>query len=132
RASKNLDPAKVVKVMNRVGKSDDLVEIRSFLEDDDPLVRYWGLMVLEAYGKDFQQLQAPLTAMLNDSADINAIVSARLLIQNLDYQPAYATLKKQLKSEDEPTALHAAIAVRLLDKKAEPLIPAIKHEIFPK
>ena len=132
RASENFDPAKVVKVMNRVGKSDNLDEIRSFLESNDPSIRYWGLMALEVYGKGFEKVQPQLVALLSDSSAINAIFSARLLIQNLDYQRAYATLKKHLDAEDEPTVLHAAIAVRLLDKKAEPLISAIKNEIFPK
>src|SRR5690606_38589302 len=107
-------------------------EIRSFLESNDPSVRYWGLMALEVYGKGFEKVQPQLEALLRDSSASNAIFSARLLIDNLDDQKAYSILTKYLESKDEPTVLHAAIAVRLLGKKAKPLIPTIKEKIFPK
>jgi hypothetical protein len=89
-------------------------------------------MALEAYGKDFDKVKSILIDLLVDPSPINGILSARLLIQHLDFQPAFSTLNKYLKSENEPTVLHAAIAVRLLEEKSSPLIPIIKEEIFPR
>lgn len=132
RDKENFDPERVVKVMNRVGRAENVEEINTYLRDGDPLIRYWGLMALEAYGKDFQKMQVNLMGLLDDSSPINGILCARLLIQHLDFQPAFSTLNKYLKSENEPTVLHAAIAVRLLEEKACPLIPIIKEEIYPK
>lgn len=45
---------------------------------------------------------------------------------------AYQTLAKYLQSEEETTVLRAAIALRLLEEKAKPLIPLVKVEIYPK
>lgn len=132
RKSDYFDPEKVVKVMNRVGKTEDLEEITSYLRHEDPLIRYWGLMALEAYGKDFHLVQSDLMDLLEDSSPINEIISAKLLIRHLDFKPAFSTLKKHLSSAHEPTVLHAAIATRLLGEKAKPLIPVVKGEIFPR
>src|SRR5690606_31071060 len=95
------------------------------------VIRYWGLIALEAYGREFYKVKSDLIGLLDDSSPINAILSARLLIQHFEDQSAFRTLKKYLLSKHEPTVLHAAISLRLLDKKASPLIPFIKEEIFP-
>jgi arylsulfatase A-like enzyme len=132
RDKEYFDPAKVIKVMNRVGKVDTVEEISKYLRDEDPMVRYWGLLALEAYGKNFPKAQSDLIGLLDDSSPINGILSAKLLVRHLDYQAAFSTLEKYLKSNHGPTVLYAAIAVRLLEEKAMPLIPVIQEDIFPR
>jgi arylsulfatase A-like enzyme len=132
RGNENFDPKKLISVMNRVSKIKKMVEVEEYLQDDDPLVRYWGLMALEAFGKEFYKVKDVLIKLLEDPSSINGIISAKMLVQHLDFQDAFSTLSKYLNSPNEITVLHAAIATRHLGGKAKPLLPMIKEEIFPK
>ncbi|WP_194775012.1 sulfatase family protein [Pararhodonellum marinum] len=131
RDGAHFDPEKTLEAMNLVGQIDGGSTIKR-MQDEDPLIRYWGLMALEYAGLNSSLLLQELEIMLDDPSPINAIQSAKMLIQFREDPKAYETLGKHLQAEEETTVLHAAIALRLLEEKAKPLIPLVKAEIYPR
>jgi hypothetical protein len=122
---------KTLEAMNLVGQIDGGSTLKR-MQDKDPLIRYWGLIALECAGLNSSLLIQELETLLDDPSPINAIQSAKMLIQFKEDPKAYQTLAKYLQAEEETTVLHAAIALRLLEEKAKPLIPLVKDEIYPK
>ncbi|MCF1749591.1 sulfatase-like hydrolase/transferase [Mariniradius sediminis] len=131
RDDTQFDPEKTLEAMNLVGQIDGASTLKR-MQDQDPLVRYWGLIALEYAGLNSSLLIQELENMLDDPSPINAIQSAKMLIQIKEDPKAYQTLGKYLQAEEETTVLHAAIALRLLEEKAQPLIPLVVDEIYPK
>ncbi|MFD2200391.1 sulfatase-like hydrolase/transferase [Shivajiella indica] len=131
RNNKSFDPEKTIQAMNQVGTNVDETLIK-MLQDNDPNIRYWGLVALEASGLDAAAVTESLYLLLEDPSPINCIMSAKILILANKDPKAYQTLVKYLQNEDEVTVLHAAIALRLLEEKAQPLVPTVKADIFPK
>lgn len=131
RDDTQFDPEKTLEAMNLVGQIDGASTLKR-MQDKDPLVRYWGLIALEYAGLNSSLLLQELENILDDPSPINAIQSAKMLIQIKEDPKAYQTLGKYLQAEEETTVLHAAIALRLLEEKAQPLIPLVIDEIYPK
>lgn len=130
RDDTQFDPMKTLDAMNQVGQIDGGSTLKR-IQDQDPLIRYWGLIALEYSGLNSSLLLQELENILDDPSPINAIQSAKMLIQFKEDPKAYHTLAKYLQAEEETTVLHAAIALRLLEEKAKPLIPLVKDEIYP-
>jgi uncharacterized sulfatase len=122
----------VLSVAKLVGKITDLSSAISYLDSDLEAVRFWGLIGIDAYKENIDEVKPKITALLSDESPAVAIKAAEILIKREDNEAAYEVLRNMLSLEDEVQVLQAAISVRQLGAKAEPLISTIKEEIFPK
>jgi len=126
------DVEKVLEAAQQVGTLQNAEEAIIYLNSDDAAVRYWGLVALDAFEGELAPQRSILQNLLEDDSPSVAMLAAEILIKRLDDQMAYTTLKKILRSDDEPVVLQAAISIRQLGEKAKPLIPLIQDEIMPR
>ena len=122
----------ILSVAKMVGKITDLSSAISYLGSELEAVRFWGLIGIDAYEGNIDEVKPNIAELLYDSSPAVAIKAAEILIKSEDNEAAYKVLRKMLFLEDEVQVLQAAISVRLLGTKAEPLISTITKEIFPK
>lgn len=123
--------SEIVKAAQMVDKVNDPTDLIPFLESDDSAVRYWALIALDAFEGDIDVVESHLTGLLEDSSCSVAGKAAEIRVKRNNDPGALKILEKILKHDYEPVVLQAAINVRHLGTKAEPLIPAIQDEIMP-
>ena len=131
RAYSRDDFSEILKAARMVGKVDDPADLIPFLESDDSAVRYWALVALDAFEGDLDAVESRLTGLLGDSSCSVAGKAAEIKVKRYDDPEALKVLEEILRHEYEPEVLQAAISVRHLGRKAEPLIPVIQNEIMP-
>ena len=120
------DLEKVIKSAEEIGSihKDDFKEN---LKSANPLVRYWAVIGLHQCEIDLPEYTHQLQFLLNDELSAVRIESAKLLIDNKQaVNNGLQTLKKELKSENFATLLHAARTVELLGPKASTLFEDMK------
>jgi N-sulfoglucosamine sulfohydrolase len=123
---------KILEAAQLVGKVTVINELTPYFEDEDPAVRYWALVALDAFEGDISEGQAHLTGLLEDEFLPVSIKAAEILVKRTGDKEALAVLEETLHHNFEPLVLQAAIAVRQLGTKAAPLLPAIQNDIMPK
>jgi energy-coupling factor transporter ATP-binding protein EcfA2 len=79
-----------------------------------------------------QALLEAKSIVVKDPSIPNRAIAAEILINKLNYDDALLVLREALKTEDLPLQLQVAISIRNIGEKAEPLIPLIQDEIYPK
>jgi len=108
-----------------------LTEILPLLDHSDPGVRYWAVLSIQAKGKSGRSAIDALRQSIKDESPSVAIAAAELLCQYGLYDEALPILGRYLGDEENPTVvLQAAISIRKLGEKAQPLIPVIE-KIYP-
>jgi len=132
RAYPEADFKVILNVAKMVGKIKDVSQVRPYLESEIDAVRFWGLVGIDAYEGEIDAIFSQLLSMLSDEAPAVAIKAAEILIKREENKLAYKVLGEMLLLADEVQVLQAAISVRQLGAKANPLIPLIKEEVFPK
>ncbi len=126
------DFSEIIKAAQMVGKINDPSELIPLFEADDSAVRFWSLIALDAFEGDISSVKSYLDDLLDDPSLSNSVKAAEINIKRHSNQKAYRVLEKVLDHDYEPLVLQAAISVRQLEEKAEPLLTAIENEIMPK
>ncbi len=126
------DFSEIIKAAQMVGKIEDPSELIPFLEAEDSAVRFWGLVALDAFEGDLSSVNPYLDNLLDDPSLSNAVKAAEIKIKRYNDRKAFRVLEDVLDHDYEPLVLQAAISVRQLEEKAEPLLPAIENRIMPK
>jgi N-sulfoglucosamine sulfohydrolase len=128
----DLNLAKILNAAELVGKIESLNELDHFINDEDAAVRFWALQAIDAFDGDISTMEEALKMMVKDPSIPNRAIAAEILINKLNYDDALLVLREALKTEDLPLQLQVAISIRNIGEKAEPLIPLIQDEIYPK
>jgi N-sulfoglucosamine sulfohydrolase len=115
-----------------VGKITEANELIPVLSADDSAIKYWGLIATDAFEGDISELDPLLHRLLNDPSHIVAITAGEILVQRYNSPEGLEVLNQKLRLEQEPVVLQAAISVRKIGIKAEPLLDAIQNEIMPR
>jgi N-sulfoglucosamine sulfohydrolase len=123
---------KIIQAAQMVGMVKDIFELMPFLEEEDPAVRYWALVALDAFEGDIPEGQTYLAGFLSDESLPVAVKAAEIMVKRYEDTEALAVLGEILHHDFEPLVLQAAISVRQLGRKAAPLVPVIENEIMPK
>ena len=98
------------------------------LQDDDPAVRHWAAMQLNARAPQLaQRCLEPLTAALEDADPSVAIEAAQALTQMGQADQAIPRLAEYLRHDNEHVALAAAIALDESDWLALPALEAARE-----
>ena len=127
------DFRKIISAAQMVGRINDPAELIPLLEAEDSAVRFWALIAMDAFEGDISPVSSYLDNMLDDPSLSNAVKAAEIKIKRYnDREEAFRVLEDVLGHDYEPLVLQAAISVRQLEEKAEPLLPAIENEIMPK
>ncbi|MEX2565990.1 MAG: sulfatase-like hydrolase/transferase [Cyclobacteriaceae bacterium] len=127
-----IDYKKILQAAQMVGMVKDIFELPPFLEGEDPAVRYWALIALDAFEGHIPEGQTYLSGFLRDKSLPVAVKAAEIMVKRYEDAEALDLLKEILHHDFEPLVLQAAIAVRQLGAKAAPLVPDIQNEIMPK
>jgi N-sulfoglucosamine sulfohydrolase len=126
------DFRKIISAAQMVGRINDPAELIPFFEAEDSAVRFWALIALDAFEGEITSVKSYLKDLLDDTSLSNAVKAAEIMIKRYDDREAFMVLENVLGHDYEPLVLQAAISVRQLEDKAEPLLPAIENKIMPK
>ena len=126
------DFGEIINAAQLVGRIDDPAELIPFFEAEDSAVRFWALIALDAFEGDISSADSYLDNLLDDPSLSNAVKAAEIKIKRHNDREAYKVLENVLDHDYEPLVLQAAISVRQLEEKAEPLLPVIESQIMPK
>jgi N-sulfoglucosamine sulfohydrolase len=122
----------ILAAAQKVGKINDPSELESCFEASDSFIRFWALVALDAFEGDILPVRPNLEKLLHDPSPDVAVKAAGIMIKRYESKDAYRVLEEILAHHYEPVVLQAAIGVRQLEEKAEPLLPAIENKIMPK
>ena len=134
RNRSTFDVKKALDAAEQVGHMTKAETLNSLLENDDPNVRFWGLIAAQDTKLVISSLKNRLRTMLNDSSAPNRYSAAEILINRLDdKEPALAMFEREItEQQDEPLMLQLVISIRNIGEQAKPLIPIIKEKMYPK
>ncbi len=135
-AREDFDIENALEAAEQVGQISDEGDLVALLTDEDPNVRFWGLIACQNFEQDMGNVKIQLGKMLTDPSKPNRFIAARLLIEEGDHdlvERAYTTLSNAItEEEDEVLQLQLAIEIRNLGVKAKPLIDEIQSTLYPK
>ena len=97
-------------------------ELLGLLGEDDPALRYWGLIGLGEHDHICETCYDDLRYVLEDDEGCNRILAAALLCEN-DQKEGLPVLLKELRGNDPDLVLRAARSLELLGSKAKPAVP---------
>ncbi|NND33102.1 MAG: sulfatase-like hydrolase/transferase [Saprospiraceae bacterium] len=132
RSSDQVPFDRLLTTADLIGKIKDPAALIPIFDDPDPDVRYWALMAFDAYEGDVPVEKSWLINSLNDAFIANRALAAEILLKRFDDSDALDILQECLLTDNEPVLLQVSISVRNIGMKAQPLIPFIREEIYPK
>jgi uncharacterized sulfatase len=121
----------ILEVAQLVGKVEDPAVLESFFQATEPAQRFWALVALDAYSGEIEAVLPSVRRLMEDEMPAVRTKAAEILAGRKNDPQAFAVLGQLLKQEDEVQVLQAAISVRQLGEKAQPLLAIIQNEVFP-
>jgi len=113
---------RLVAAAEMVGRAG-LEESKALLKDENPGVRYWGLIAIQALGDEAAKVTVDLKKLLYDESPTVQITTAKTLCDLGECKEALSVLGKNLQDERPWVALYAARSAELIGAKAKPLVP---------
>ncbi len=99
------------------------------LDNDDPAVRYWGVVALGQMADVSRTAKARLGKALEDEAADVRVGAAHALVQLGDAGRPLEVLIEALSGPEETARLHAAHALDDIGDAAKPAIPALEKAV---
>lgn len=121
--SRLIDAAEHASLMDPQG----LPALKSYLQDDDPAVRFWGVTGLSALDVKPARVVRMLRKLLADSSSTVALAAAEVLCTLGRHQETLPLLERSLAHENAWVRLQAGIILDDLGERARPLLPAIQE-----
>ena len=126
RKEKDFPPEELIDAVQLIGIDEERRdELLGLLGEDDPALRYWGLIGLGEHDHICETCYDDLKYVLGDKVACNRIEAAALLHEN-DQKEGLPVLLQELKGDDPDLVLRTARALELLGPKAKPAISAMK------
>ncbi|WP_235954635.1 sulfatase-like hydrolase/transferase [Cyclobacterium salsum] len=122
----------ILEVARMTGEVEEPEALIPFFESEEASARFWALVALDSYSGDIEAVFPYLSQLMQDGAPAVAIKSAEIVAKRMNDPRAFEVLERMLKLDDEVQVLQAAISVRQLGDKAQPLLEVIQEEIFPR
>ena len=126
REEKDFPPEELIDATELIGideeRRDELLDL---LGEDDPALRYWGLIGLGEHDYICETCYDDLKYVLEDEAGCNRIEAAALLHEN-EQKEGLPALLKELRGNDPDLVLRTSRALELLGPLSKPAIPAMK------
>lgn len=121
----------LLKVARMTGEVEEPEALIPFFDAEEASARFWALVALDAYSGEIGAVLPHLTQLMQDEAPAVAIKAAEIAAKRTNDPQAFEVLERMLKLDDAVQVLQAAISVRQLGDKAQPLLEVIQEEIFP-
>ncbi len=115
---------KLVAAAEMVGRAG-LEACLPLLKDESPGVRYWGVIAIQALGKEGLGAVNMLKDVLDDESPSVEIAAAETLCSLGELDIALPVLGKNLQDERPWVALYAARSIEMLEGQAKPLVPVM-------
>ncbi|MFC1570087.1 sulfatase-like hydrolase/transferase [bacterium] len=112
-----------------LGKVENLSILKKNIHDDDPVIRYWGVVGCLILGELAKSTLPDLEMVLDDSCPDVQIVTAEFMARFGDPKKALSVLKTLMNHDIEAVRLRAANTIDYLDEIANPLIPQMREKI---
>ncbi|MDN3690701.1 sulfatase family protein [Cyclobacterium jeungdonense] len=122
----------ILVVARLTGKVKEPEALIPFFEAQEAASRFWALVALDAYSGEIEAVLPHLSQLMLDKVPSVAIKAAEIAAKRINDPRAFEVLERMLRLDDEVQVLQAAISVRQLGDKAQPLLEVIQEEIFPK
>ena len=103
-----------------------ITEMVACFASENPAVRYWGAVALNAMGQDAMPAKRVLEKMLSDNTASVRIEAASALSNLGETQSALQLLSKELESDNLISALMACRAIEFMGSDAKSAIPAMQ------
>ena len=103
-----------------------LAEQMKLLKDPDETVRYWAVVGLHCQGERARAAVPALQTALGDSSASVRIEAAWTLAELGQVESGIRSLARELDTENEWAAVHAARALNLLGSRSSAALPAIR------
>lgn len=110
-----------------VGRPETVPQQIALLGDPHDGVRYWAAVGLHAAGPAAQPATNALRRALQDACAVVRIEAAATLAEIGDSTEPLRVLETELRSTRYDVALHAARALQLLGRRAQPVWPTMRH-----
>jgi uncharacterized sulfatase len=121
----------ILEVAQWVGQVEDPAVLVPYFDAVEPAQRFWSLVALDAYSGEIEAVLPGVRRLMDDDMPAVRTKAAEILAKRKNDPQAFAVLEQMLKLEDEVQVLQAAISVRQLGEKAQPLLATIQNEVFP-
>ncbi|WP_375583294.1 sulfatase-like hydrolase/transferase [Cyclobacterium xiamenense] len=121
----------ILEVAQWVGQVEDPAVLVPYFDAVEPAQRFWSLVALDAYSGEIESVLPGVRRLMDDDMPAVRTKAAEILAKRKNDPQAFAVLEQMLKLEDEVQVLQAAISVRQLGEKAQPLLATIQNEVFP-
>ncbi|WP_162415837.1 sulfatase family protein [Cyclobacterium roseum] len=122
----------LLEVARMTGEVEEPETLIPFFESEESSARFWALVALDAYSGEIGMVLPHLSQLMQDEAPAVAIKAAEIAAKRMNDPQAFEVLERMLKLDDAVQVLQAAISVRQLGDKAQPLLEVIQEEIFPR
>ncbi len=109
--------------------SEKLSDLEKALADADPGVRYWGAVGMVALGIGAKPAREALRANLTDDSAAVRTAAAEALCHLGDEGEAVPVLTELARSTNGYVALHAAISLAYIGRKAAPAVGALEEAV---
>jgi N-sulfoglucosamine sulfohydrolase len=104
----------------------NLAELKTLMKDEDPAVRYWGVIGCLVLGKSAGSLMPEIEHLLDDGSPDVQIAAAERAARTGNIEKPLQVLEKLLGHENEAVRLRAANVIDDLNEIARPLLPVIQ------
>jgi HEAT repeat protein len=118
---------RLVETAELVGRPEAVPRQAELLRDADDGIRYWAAVGLRAAGQGAGPVREALREALRDTSAVVRIEAATALVELGDAAAPLKILEAELRSEQPDIALHAARALQLLGRRAEPVWPVMRE-----
>ncbi len=108
-----------------LGKKENLSLLKSFLENEEPAIRYWGATGLLILGKDALPAREVLINALSDESPNVVIVAAETLFNLGEKELARNALIQTLKNPNQMARCHALNAIDCIGDNNQETIQAV-------
>lgn len=124
--SKSFPIIQLINAAEFVGVAD-INQCSLLLNDENQVVRYWGLIALQSLGAKAGPIKGEIRNLLKDKSPVVQITAAQTLYNLEEYDEPLSVLGRNLLDERPWVALYAARAIELMGSKATPLVPIMKQ-----
>lgn len=111
------------------GYRENVRKLQTFMQDDDPAVRYWGATGLLILGQSAITAKEALMESLNDNSPNVVVVAAEALYKLGEEEPARNALLRVLQQDNITARCHALNAIDCIDEQSPAVVEGVVRMI---
>ncbi|MFW6290588.1 MAG: hypothetical protein ACOC0R_06435, partial [Mariniphaga sp.] len=125
----NLEPIIDAAETATLGKQENMEVLKTYLQDDENAIRYWGATGLLILGEQAAPAKNELKKALNDPSASVVTVAAEALYNLGEKEAAKKALLKVLENQNEFARCHALNAIDCIEEQSPEIIDGVVNMI---